>query len=34
MGKNGFNSIFFLTIDDVRRGFSVVQTMDFCFLIG
>jgi hypothetical protein len=34
MGENGFDFIFFLTVDDVRRRFSVIQTMDFCFLIG
>jgi hypothetical protein len=34
VGKNGFDFIFFLAIDDVRRGFGVIWTMDFCFLIG
>jgi hypothetical protein len=34
MGKNSFDFIFFFTIGDVRRRFGVVQTMDFCFLIG
>jgi hypothetical protein len=34
VGENGFDFIFFLTIDDVRGRFGVVRAMDFCFLIG